>query len=153
MLLVTDHALWRKEYDERRDPYLECGTVYDQEDKTYSMLYATFQTLSRSRQLRVRRRWDGQEIDVLDHRGKIAVTLLSSISDLSYGDIRCITHTRPVMGSETMVQIALILPPSLPDFPEFRDEHGMEFDLKEYYPIYIQIEREEVTDGDLSDFF
>jgi hypothetical protein len=149
--LVWDTALWLKEYEERRDPLLVRGTVYDQEDKTYSMLYATFQTLARLGQLRVRRRENRQEIDVLDDCGLLAVTLSVCVEDPTYGDIRCFTHTRPVMGSETLMQIGLALP-ALPDFPEFRDEDGAEFDLKEsYYPLYIQIERGDV-DGGLSDF-
>jgi hypothetical protein len=140
---------------------------YDRMDKSYSILYATMQSLAHSKQLRVKRfagfigpgyecKWY-HEIQLLDQKGQVVDTIIGSIIeyDVHYGaaDMILIKGSHlPVEGHDDMAIVTLVLPTDFPNYPEFRsdDGHPLRCDYRlhseRYYVVCIKMHKEYITD-------
>ena len=140
---------------------------YDRMDKSYSILYATIQTLANSKQLRIKRfagftgvgyecKWY-HEIQILDQKGHVVHTMVGSITehDVHYGSADMILIKGiilPAFDDDTMVRLTLVLPAEFPNIPEFRNDDGnpLRCDYRlhcgRYYVLWIKIDREYITD-------
>ena len=140
---------------------------YDRMDKSYSILYATIQSLANSKQLRIKRfagftglgyecKWH-HEIQILDQKGHVVHTMVGSITehDVHYGSADMILIKGvilPAFDDDTMVRLTLVLPSEFPNVPEFRTDDGYpllcnyRLHCGRYYVVWIKIDREYITD-------
>lgn len=163
--LISNLDDWFKLYTDYRigSPTPE----YDRMDKSYSILYATIQSLAIAKQLRVKRfagftglgyecKWY-HEIQLLDKGGQVADTMIGSIieHDIHYGaaDLILIKGILlPAFDDDTMVRVTLVLPSEFPNFPEFQTDDGnpLRCDYRlhcgRYYVVCIKIDREYIID-------
>jgi hypothetical protein len=163
--LVSNLTRWFKLYWDYR---IGSSTPeHDRMDKSYSILYATMQTLAEAKQLRVKRfagftglgyecKWY-HEIQILDQQGQVATTIIGSIieHDIHYGaaDMILIKGAHlPVEGRNDIVVLTLVLPSEFPNLPEFRNDDGnpLHCDYRlhcgRYYVVCIKIHKEYITD-------
>lgn len=154
--LITDQTFWLSVYRMNRNDWEEDRVdIWNEDDisnKTYSMLRATFETLSNAGQLRIKRfcgyKGLGDEIEIshtiqiLDHDQKVVYTLVGVMDDKDY-----LTHFRNVLEKgvfqrsyygwdeeeDDTLDTELYVPLHLPNIPEFCYENGVALNLKTYF--------------------
>jgi hypothetical protein len=162
-LIEPEHhdAWWRRfhdYYEHEEDPTL------DRDIKGYSVLHATFQTLSNAGRLRVTRGVDFHRVDILDHGSQVILAIECHIGEkdaelrktLVQKELTALLIRRDdnskLESDSYLVELALVLPIVLPDLQEFRDIDGKSLELyhadhdNNYYPIYITIDKRYIKD-------
>jgi len=170
--LISNLELWHYVFYYNYTP--NPNPAADWKNKSYAILQATIETLSREEKLRVKRvtghtglayeRERYHEMQILDQNQKVIETLIGSIAstgddDVDYNnDIYMIRHTMRVpifcwndfVNDGSVVDLGIIIPHQLPNYPEFRDEQGNTLYVQEfrtYYNFIAPIHRKFVTDA------
>ena len=164
--LISEKERWVKIYLDYYDG--DCNPVYDKMEKDHATIQATFQLLSDSKQLRVKRfggfiglgyetKWYN-EIQILDQKKELVDTLVGSF-DKEYaccGDNRDRIYINstpiPSLLYPNVVRVQLVLPVTFPNFPEFQDEEGTPLNCRysmfnnNFYTVSIMMDKDCIVD-------
>ena len=169
--LISNHNIWLENYESLRE--LGSDPAFDKINNVHAILQATFEALATAKRLRIKRftgytglgyerKWYN-EIQILDQHHQVVETIVGSVTGDDIATIEgLIDHMqRPVLRwdadliveDDTLAHTIILLPTTLPNYPEFCDENGntleawwFESGYAPYYQFPIVMEKEFVTE-------
>ena len=174
--LISNHDSWLESYESLREIHSDPDA--DTINKVHAILQATFEVLAAAKRLRIKRftgytdmgydrKWYN-EIQILDQHDQVIETIVGSVTGDDIVTIEgIVTHTqRPVLRwdadlvveDDTLAHTLIVLPPTLPNYPEFRDRNGgplkawwVERGYAPYYQFSIVMDKEFVTEENITE--
>lgn len=163
--LISDIERWLKIYWDYYET--DSNPVYDRMEKDLAILQATFQLLTESKQLRLKRfggftglgyerKWY-HELQILNRKGEVVDTIVGSL-DKEYGcagesdRIYINSELQPSLYHPDVVSVQLVLPVTFPNYPEFQYEDGTPVNCyysmynNNFYSVSIMMDKDCITD-------
>jgi hypothetical protein len=164
--LISETERWVNIYMDYYDG--DSDPVYDRMERDNATIQATFQLLSDSKQLRVKRfggfiglgyetKWY-HEIQILNQKGELVDTVIGSFDKeyACYGDngerIYINSELIPCLFYPDVVKVQLVLPVTFPNYPEFQDEEGTPLNChysmfnNNFYSVSIMMDKDCIID-------